>query len=120
MFLLSRQHGLEIGKRRMRGDTGARVGTASTIAGFQLPLMFVIVAVKAEQFPIAAVGRIVVVIVVAVMDSQFTNVDLGKFAGAPAADPWIDLQGPLAVALFALFGGTTGVGDDTVKLAGII
>ena len=36
----------------------------------QVALVFVIVAVKAEQFPVATVGRVVVVIVVLVMHGQ--------------------------------------------------
>jgi len=52
--------------------------------------MFVAVAVKAKQLPVATVGRVVVVIVVLVMNGQFTQVRARKLAAAPTADPRID------------------------------
>ena len=52
--------------------------------------MFVVMAVKARQFSVAPVGRVVVVIVVPVMNGQ---VRARKFAAAATADPRIDPPG---------------------------
>jgi hypothetical protein len=49
-----------------------------------------------------AVGGVVVVIVVAVVDRQLTQVGASEFAGAAAADPWVDLESLFPVALLAL------------------
>ncbi len=74
-----------------------------------------VMAVEAKQFPIAAVGRIVVVVVVAVMHGQFAQVGDGEFAGAAAADPRVDFQGALAVALGPGVGRLAGIDDDLVE-----
>ena len=85
---------------------------------FELPLVLVVVAVEAQQLPVAAVRRIVVVIVVAVMHGQLAQVRARELARAAAADPRIDLQRLLAIALLALLGCAPRVGDDPVELAG--
>src|SRR5512134_613910 len=76
-------------------------------------------AIQAQQFPIAAVGRVVVVIVVAVMDSQFAHICARELTGAAPTDPRVDFQGPFPITLFALLGGATGLGNDAVQLAGV-
>ena len=50
-------------------------------------------------------------IVVPMMDRQLTQVGVGEFAGAAAADPGIDLEGLFPVALLALFGGPASLGN---------
>ena len=57
--------------------------------GFQVARVFVIVAIQAQQFPVAAVGRVVVVIVVAVMHRQLLHVGVGEFTHAAPAYPRI-------------------------------
>ena len=59
--------------------------------------MLVVVAVETEQFPVAAVLRVVVVVVVTVVNGQFAQVFTGEFAGTATADPGIDFQGLFAV-----------------------
>src|SRR5690606_30770279 len=85
----------------------------------ELPRVLVVMAVHAQQLPVAAVGRVVVVVVVAVVDRQFLHVGAGELARAAAADPRVHLQRPLAVAFLALGGRATRVGDDAVE-AGIV
>src|SRR4051812_45496055 len=68
---------------------------------FQSPLVFVVMAVQAQQFPVAAIGRVVVVIVIPVMNGQLTKVHGCEFAAATTADPWVDLERKLSVGLFA-------------------
>jgi len=79
--------------------------------------VFVVVAVQAQQFPVAAIGRVVVVIVIPVMDGQFTHVGARELAGAAPADPRVDLQRLFPVAPFALLGRAPGFGDDAVQFA---
>ncbi len=45
---------------------------------FQAPV-FVVVTVYAQQFPVAAVGRVVVVVVVPVMHGEFSESLAGEF-----------------------------------------
>jgi len=85
---------------------------------FQLPLVLVVVAIETEQFPVAAVGRIIVVVVVAVMHRQLAQVGAGEFARAAAADPGVDLQRLLAVGLLAPLGGAAGFEDELVDAVG--
>jgi len=48
--------------------------------------MLVVVAVQAEQLPVATVRRIVVVIVVAMMNGKFAQFFAGKIPTAASAD----------------------------------
>ena len=65
----------EIGERPMR-RTCSRFGVVRARArrGLELARMLVVVAVDAQQLPIAAVRRIVVVIVIAVVNGQLVHV----------------------------------------------
>src|SRR5699024_5747109 len=66
--------------------------------------------------PVAAIGRIVVVVVVAVMHRQFPQVGAGELARAAAADPRVHLQGALAVVACALVRSAPGICDDAVEV----
>ena len=79
--------------------------------------MFVVVAINAEQFPVAAIGRVVLVVVVLVMDRELVQVGLRKLARAAATDPWKQPQGLGAVSLLALVPRTARVGDDSIEPA---
>ncbi len=68
--------------------------------GIQVAGVLVVVAVDAQQFPVAAVGRIVPVIMVFVMDRQLPQFFAGEIPAAFCADPREDLQGPLSVLNF--------------------
>lgn len=74
-------------------------------------------AVEAQQFPIAAIGRVVVVVVVTVMNGQFIEVGARERAAAPTADPRIDLERLLSVALFAHCSSTARLGHYAVQFA---
>ena len=56
-------------------------------------------AVQAQEFPVAAVGRIVVVVAVFVMDRQLMQFLAGKFPPAPGADPRLDLERSIAIKI---------------------
>src|SRR5262249_22481708 len=77
-------------------------------------LMLVLVAVGAQQLPVAAVRRIVVVIVVAVMDFQQLQIAMREVAAAPPAHPRIDLERLLAISFGALFARPTRLGYDAI------
>ena len=49
--------------------------------------MFVVVAVNAQQLPVAAIARVVIVIMVTVMHGEFLQVNADEFAGTTAANP---------------------------------
>ena len=85
----------------------------------QLPLVFVVMAVQAKQFPVTAIRWVVVVIVIAVMDCEFAKVGSGAFARAATTDPWIKLERLLPLALFALYGSTASVRHDAVQFVGV-
>ncbi len=98
----------------MGRDAAAAASVIPIAARFQLPLVFVVMAVQAQQLPVAAVGRVVVVIMVPVMDSQLTKVGVCEFAAAATADPRIDLECLLSITLFALCRSTAGLGHYAV------
>jgi hypothetical protein len=52
-----------------------------------IPLMLILMAVQTEQFPVAAIGRIVVVIVIFVMDRELAKLLAVKFSSATRTDP---------------------------------
>src|SRR5690606_2662292 len=64
--------------------------------------MLVVVAIQAQQFPIRAVFRVIVVVMVLVMDRQLAQALSRKLTGATPAYPWVHLQSLFTVALFAL------------------
>jgi len=68
-------------------------------------LMHVIVAGEAEKFPVAAVGGVVVVVVVFVVDSEIAQVFSEEFAAAPSADVGEQRERlfPVALTAFGLF-----------------
>lgn len=74
--------------------------------------MFVVVAIGAEQLPVAAVRRIVIVIVVFVMDCQFSYFFAGEFPSAFPANPREDLERPLPVTLLSEILITLGLGNE--------
>ena len=92
-----------------RDATGA-ASIGSIASRFQLPLVFVVMAVQAQQLPVAAIGRVVVVIVVPVMNGQLAKVGAFELTRAATADPRIDLERLLSVTLFALCSSTACLG----------
>ena len=59
---------------------------------FNVLEVFRVMAVDAEQFPVAAVRRVVVVVMVFMVDCQFTKIFTAELPGAAAADPRKQLQ----------------------------
>ena len=69
--------------------------------------MLVFVAVHTQEFPVAAVGRVVVVIVVPVMHRQFAQPFSLKFTGAAAANRRKHLQRLLSIPIHAIVAFTS-------------
>jgi len=81
--------------------------------------MLVVVTVKAEQFPVAAVGRIIVVVVIPVVYRQLAQFFALEFAAAPAADMGEELQGLFTVPGLPLLLFLAHLCDHTVLSFGI-
>jgi len=75
----------------MGRDAATSAIIAPIASRFQLPLVFVVMAIQAQQLPVAAIKRVIVVIVVPMMNGQLTEVSVREFAAAATADPRIDL-----------------------------
>lgn len=90
---------------------------AGTLCCLQLPLVFIVMAVETKQFPVAAVRWVVVVIVIAVVNGQLTEVGAREHSSAATADPRIDLQRLLTVAIGALVGSASRLGHDAIEPA---
>ena len=106
----------KVGKRKVR-RSGRRMclvrGPASR--GFQLARVFVIVAINAEEFPVASIRRVMVVIVILVVHSELDHVGAIEFARATPANPRVELQCLFAVGLLARFLTAACFGDDVVE-----
>ncbi len=86
---------------RQAGQPGTdrSVIAAAEIVGQETAAVLVLVAVDAEVLPVAAVGRIVVMIAVAVMDGQQVQRVRLELAGALRADPSMQGERAFAIAL---------------------
>jgi hypothetical protein len=95
---------LEVGEWIVCG-AGFRFTGAGRLAlrgRFQQPLVFVVMAIDAQQLPVAAIGRVVIVIVVTVMHGEFLQIFTRELALAASTDPRVELERLLAVGLLAL------------------
>jgi len=68
-----------------------------------VPGMLIVMTVDAEQLPVTAVGRVIVMVVVLMMNGQLLEPFALKFPAAMGTDPRIYLKGPFPV------GGLTGL-----------
>lgn len=82
---------------------------------FQQAHVLVVVAIQAQQFPIAAVRGIVVVVVVFVVHRQLAQARAGKFAAAAPAYPRKQFERPLAVSGLARVAKTARFGNHAVE-----
>ena len=64
-----------------------------------IPLVLIVVAVETEQFPVAPIRRIVVVVMVLVMDRELVEFLAVKFAAAMRTDPGKQFERSLSMAL---------------------
>ncbi len=71
------------------------------MAGEQILFMLVIMAVETEEFPVAAIRRIIVVVMILVVDGQLPQTFAFERTSATCADVRENTQSPLAVAVLA-------------------
>lgn len=77
--------------------------------------MFVVMAIKTEQFPVAAIGRVVIVIVVAMVHGELLQILARKLTLAAPANPWIQLKRLLAIGKLALLAVTLRTRHNLVQ-----
>ena len=73
-------------------------------------------AVKTQKLPVAAVRRIVIVVVILVVDGQLAQPGAGELTPAARADPGIELERLLTVGLLTLGLVPPLFGDCPVEL----
>lgn len=96
----------QIGELGEGGECRRRVGNVAgrsfvRYASYLVPLMFIVVAIEAEEFPVAAVWRIVVVVVVFVVNRELAQPLAVEFASAVRADPRKEFERLFTKCLFS-------------------
>jgi hypothetical protein len=112
--------GLEHGERFVKGRTGLfgfMLGLLPIHFVMKIPLMFHVVAIDAQQLPVTAVRRVVIVIVILMMDGEFLELLAGKLPSAAAADMRKHLQGPFPVNSGLAIALAANPVDDAIKSA---
>jgi hypothetical protein len=77
--------------------------------------VLVVVAIHAEQLPVAAVGGVIVMIMIAMMYGEFAHVGPRELATASPADPGVKLESLFTITLIAQFPLTLGFSDNAVE-----
>jgi hypothetical protein len=77
-------------------------------------LVLVVVAIETEKFPVAAVRRVVFVVMVFMMDRELAELFPREFAAAPRTDRGIELECLVPIRLFPEFPVVPGLGNDPV------
>jgi len=85
-----------------------------------IPGVLVFVTVDTQQLPVAAVRRIVVVIVILVMDREFSNLSPREFSPAPGTDPRKNLERSLPIGLLPTLLVAPSLGYNLVRLLGLL
>jgi hypothetical protein len=83
-----------------------------------VPRVLVVVTVHTQKLPVTAIFGIVIVVVVAMMNSEFAQVLESELASTASANPWVQFQRFRPVVFLTLVALTPRVGDDTVELVG--
>ena len=116
---------IEVCERAVTGLGGILSAFAACTAGcdsgevlFEF-LVLVVVAVQAQQLPIAAVRGVVVVIHVFVVDSQLPQGGMVELTSAATAYPCEKLQGLLPIPGGAFIAAAARIRDHTVELIGV-
>mgnify|MGYP005660988975 CR=1 FL=1 len=91
----------------MTFNTGNRVYIAGVL---------VVVTIKAEVFPVASIGRIVVVIMVSVVHGQFVQVLASELAPASPTHPGVNLEGLRPIVSLAGISIPDGLGDNRIQI----
>lgn len=73
----------------------------------QITLVLIVMTVETQQFPVASIERIIVVVMVLVMDREQGELFTGKLSTAVRAYPGKEFQGKGSIRLLAGRGGTS-------------
>ena len=76
--------------------------------------MFIVMTIPAQQLPVAAVRRVVVMIVIPVMDGQFLQPFSAEIASATATDRWEEFERFGPIGLLPVLAISQGLGNDPV------
>jgi len=88
--------------------------------GIEITCVFVVMAIDTEQFPVATVRRVVVMVVISMVHCQLPQIGAGEFPPTAATDPGIELEGLLPVTLLPVLPFATGLGDDAIESIGCL
>ena len=83
---------------------------------FKISRVLIVVTIETQQFPVAAVGWIVIVVVVLVVYRKFTKLFTGKFSSATCAYPGINLECSFPVSLLPEILVVLGLGDELLNI----
>jgi hypothetical protein len=83
---------------------------------FKIPRVLIVVTIETQQFPVGAVGWIVIVVVVLVVYRKFTKLFTGKFSSATCAYPGINLECSFPVSLLPEILVVLGLGDELLNI----
>jgi hypothetical protein len=75
--------------------------------------------IETQQFPVAAIRRIVIVVVVLMMDRQLTKSLAHEFTPAPRTDPRENPEGSLPIGLLPTFSVAASFSNDLVLLVAL-
>jgi hypothetical protein len=98
------QNRIESRKRIVSGNCGPFAAGERIIrpVGDRMPVMLIVMTINAQQLPVAAIGWVVVVIVILVVDGELAKPFAFKLAPAAAANGRKHFKCPLAIALHPL------------------
>ena len=85
-----------------------------------IPGVLIFVTVDTQQLPVIAVRRIVVVVVILVMDREFSNFSPREFSPAPGTDPRKNLERSLPIGLLPTLLVAPSLGYNLVRLLGLL
>jgi hypothetical protein len=83
-----------------------------------LLLVLVVVAIEAEKLPVAAVGRVIIVVVVLVVDREFAELFAGELPAAAGAQVRVQLERLFPVGLLPLLAVLPRFGNELFLLRG--
>lgn len=117
---LSLEKHVEISEWPVRGAAaGAAVRGRRALGLFKLALVLVIVAVDAQQFPIASIRRVIAVVVITVMDGKLVHRRAVELTSAPPTNPRVNFECAFPVAVITTLRRASRVEHEAIQ-AGMI
>ena len=85
----------------------------------QIPRVLIVMTVETQEFPVAAVRRVVVVVVILVMHRKLAELFACEFAAASRTDPRVHLERLLPIGLLAALSVTPSLSHDLIQPVGL-